>query len=1178
LKQCPGGAELERFFLGRLAELDYAGIEEHVPHCPFCLHSLESLDARDPLLDALRCNLPGAVDADHAAVERLVQRLRKPVGDAVSAVAPRPGPAHDRLTLPCPNCGRTLRLKAELAGKKGKCPSCRHGFRIPEHVGARVDPDTVVPLGAAGENTPPVTAENVSATIDAPVPPELYDFLAPARQPDEIGRLGNYRVLKVLGAGGMGVVFQAEDIGLDRKVALKTMLPVLAASASGRERFLREARTAAKVEHDHIVPIFQVGEDRGVPFIAMPFLKGEPLNERLQREGPLPVAEVVRIGRETARGLAAAHAAGLIHRDVKPANLWLEGEQGRVKILDFGLARGTGDGERMTLAGAIVGTPAYMAPEQAGGGQPLDGRCDLFSLGCVLYRALTGDPPFTGDGMISTLMAVATEQPAAPRELDPAVPAPLSDLIMRLLAKKAADRPADATAVADELAAIGQTLAAPPLPLPRKARNGRRRWTVAAGLAAFVLLAAGLVIRLRHKDGTVTEIPVSEGTKIAIEQVADSPKAPADSAVEFDKWVAQTAKLPFGQIVPAVVAKLRERNPGFSEAVRFDPAKPGPVDVAFCTDNVSDISPLRALSSLSRVQLSLCGSAPGKGKLADLSPLRGLQVVSLEARCNPVTDVMPLQKLPLEKLALTDSRVSDLTPLATIPTLRTFAFSSEVAADLTPVWEMPLRSLWLRELEGATDEDLKARVRSLYTLEQINDRGALDFWDEHDPKHAAFLRWLADTRKLPASKRVREVEAKFKERNPEFDDRLQVVSRGGEVTEVSFFSDHVTDMSPLRAFPRMKVLRCSGHYVYKGGLADLSPLRGLALEQLDCKENPKLKDLTPLKHMTTLTLLSCSHTGVEHLIPLSGLRLHYFDCYYTRVKDIGPLEGMPMINLNFSGCGVRDLELLRHMPLHRLDMKQTPIKDLTPLEGLPLEHLDCTLMRAPDLTPLRKTPIKKLFCEHPEQLIESISRLWTLEEVNGDGMYAFYQKYSPARAALMEWVAKTRLLPAEQQVEAFKVRLKQQNPDLDVSRVEAGVVDRQVTSLTLPSAGMTDLSPVRALTELRFLRCAGSADAHGKVSDLTPLAYLTLLERLDISRTSVVDLVPLRGLKLASLNCEGSGVRDLSPLKKTPMQDLRLDPETARGNRGLLLALKTLHTINDRPVAEFWKDLDEKGP
>ena len=253
---------------------------------------------------------------------------------------------------------------------------------------------------------------------------------------------------KVLGHGGMGVVFQGEDPKLGRRVAIKAMLPHLAESKSAQQRFLREARAAAALEHDHIVPIFHVGEERGAPFIVMPFLQGEPLDQRLERDGKLPVAEVLRIGRQTAQGLAAAHKKGLIHRDIKPANIWLEdhdsplsprgrgagGEGFRVKILDFGLARPAMDNAQLTQQGAIIGTPAYMAPEQATGGA-VDARCDLFSLGCVLYRMVTGQTPFKGTDTISTLMSVASDKPPAPREIDPDIPAGLSDLIMQLLAK-----------------------------------------------------------------------------------------------------------------------------------------------------------------------------------------------------------------------------------------------------------------------------------------------------------------------------------------------------------------------------------------------------------------------------------------------------------------------------------------------------------------------------------------------------------------------------------------------------------------------------------------------------------------------------------------------------------------------------------------------------------------------
>jgi hypothetical protein len=341
-----------------------------------------------------------------------------------------------------------------------RCPFCREILVVPGSSFTPTEPSAGANLprddsSQSSSKTPSIDIDDSDSWSDGATPSrelssELYDFLAPPQAQDELGRMGGYRVLKVLGVGGMGVVFQAEDLKLHRLVALKAMLPALAASRSNHERFLREARAAAAIEHDHIVPIFQVDEDRGVPFIAMPFLRGESLEKRLSRLGILPLQEAVRIARQTAEGLAAAHACNLIHRDIKPANLWLEGEKGRVKILDFGLARSARGESMLTQQGAILGTPAFMAPEQANA-RKVDCRCDLFSLGCVLYRTVTGELPFKGADTVSTLIAVSTVQPKPPHHLNRDVPLSLSRFIMQLLAKDPSDRPASAQQVVSTL-------------------------------------------------------------------------------------------------------------------------------------------------------------------------------------------------------------------------------------------------------------------------------------------------------------------------------------------------------------------------------------------------------------------------------------------------------------------------------------------------------------------------------------------------------------------------------------------------------------------------------------------------------------------------------------------------------------------------------------------------------
>jgi serine/threonine protein kinase/WD40 repeat protein len=276
---------------------------------------------------------------------------------------------------------------------------------------------------------------------------------APPTVAGDVGTLGPYRVVKQLGAGGMGAVYLGIDTRLDRKLALKVMLPAFAADKEAKERFLREARSAAKVSHDNVVTVFEADERDGVPYIAMQFLQGYPLDEYLKNKGVPALAHIARIGREAALGLSAAHAQGLIHRDIKPGNIWLEAPNGRVKVLDFGLAKPVGSESELTSTGAVVGTPAYMSPEQARG-LKVDARSDLFSLGALLYRLCTGRTPFAGPNVMAVLMALGSDDPTPVRELNPTVPQPLADLIHQLLAKKPEQRPQTAAEVAQRLRAV----------------------------------------------------------------------------------------------------------------------------------------------------------------------------------------------------------------------------------------------------------------------------------------------------------------------------------------------------------------------------------------------------------------------------------------------------------------------------------------------------------------------------------------------------------------------------------------------------------------------------------------------------------------------------------------------------------------------------------------------------
>jgi hypothetical protein len=386
----------------------------------------------------------------------------------------------------------------------------------------------------------------------------------PPAQAGEVGTLGHYRVLKELGRGGMGAVYAALDTQLGRSLALKVMLPAFAADAESKERFLREARAAALVVHENVVTVYEAAERDGTPYIAMQLLRGTSLDDYLKRKGNPTVAQAVAIGRDAALGLAAAHEQGLVHRDVKPANLWLEAPKGRAKVLDFGLAKPLSAEAELTKSGAVIGTPAFMSPEQARA-RRVDHRTDVFSLGSVLYRLVAGRNPFTGSNPVAVLLALGIEEPPPVRELNPDVPPALADLIHQMLSKDPADRPQTAAEVAARLEAVaagtaakpagGPARAATPDPFagldttvvmeaededesgpPARARGGDR-WVWMA-VAAAVLLAAVATVAVLTPKGRKAPVPDGPGTPETLKKPSeDKPPPPPDLDRKAAEWV-----------------------------------------------------------------------------------------------------------------------------------------------------------------------------------------------------------------------------------------------------------------------------------------------------------------------------------------------------------------------------------------------------------------------------------------------------------------------------------------------------------------------------------------------------------------------------------------------------------------------------------------------------------------
>ena len=743
-------------------------------------------------------------------------------------------------------------------------------------------PAAVIPdLGHAGTLAFDSTDRDGDLPGRDPKDADERSFLAPPTRPGSLGRIGHYEVLEVLGRGGFGIVFRAFDEVLQRVVAVKVMAPQIATLSPARRRFLREARSSAAVRHENVVQVYEVGE-QPLPYLVMEFIPGETLQKRLERCGPLDLGEVLRIGRQIAEGLAAAHASDLIHRDIKPGNILLEGGTQKVKITDFGLARAADDAS-ISQIGVVAGTPMFMAPEQALGGK-IDHRADLFSLGSVLYVMCTGRPPFRANSTLAVLKRVAEEAPRPIPEIIADVPRWLCDLIARLHAKRPEDRIGTAREVADLLA---QGLAALPQPKPvlslpvvaptgeeaapqegrvpagRAAKRERapalpsrpriRRRLAAAGV--LLLLFGGLgfteatgitefhgtVIRLFSPQGTlvveVDDPAVSvkiDGPDIVIKGAGASEirLKPGDYTVEARRdgqvvrrelvsvttngrrvvrvsqvpadvkdpgppsdraaWERAVAALPADVQLAVVVAKLKERNPGYDGQVEHA-IKDGVVTELHLggptMDNVRDLSPLRALTGLKSFG---CGFSR---QLSDLSPLKETKLTEVTVQLSLVKDLSPLKDLKLTKLHLYVAPVSDLSPLKGNRTL----------------------------------------------------------------------------------------------------------------TSLCINMTSVSDLSPLKGVP-LTVLDCG-----RTGVTDLSPLRGMKLTFLRCGDGPAVTDLSPLKGMP-LTELDCSGSQVSDLSPLKGMPLKTLSIFATGVTDLTPLRDLPLEDVRLTPKNItKGLDVLRGM-------------------------------------------------------------------------------------------------------------------------------------------------------------------------------------------------------------------------------------------------------------------------
>ena len=406
------------------------------------------------------------------------------------------------------------------------CEHCQ--IRLEELAGSQEDWQRVGDLADTQSVPGGLPASGLPECADRPVAwteSMARQLLSPPSHPEMLGRLGRYEVERLIGVGGMGVVFKAFDTELNRPVAVKLLAPYLASSGPARSRFDREARAAAAVVHQHVVPIHNVETERETPFLVMHYVAGESLQSRIERNGPLDLCEILRIGVHVTAGLAAAHQQGLVHRDIKPSNILLEDGVDRALITDFGLARAADDAS-VTCTGTHVGTPQYMSPEQAQG-EAVDQQSDLFSLGSVLYAMCTGRPPFRAETTLGIMRRITDDSPTPIRELNPDAPDWLAKIVEKLMSKSSSERFSSAAEVRDLLEECLSHVQQPTkVELPASIRKltersdpkfplARRSWMATLAVTAGALVAA-IVYFIQTNTGVVRVEVLDPSLKVTI--------------------------------------------------------------------------------------------------------------------------------------------------------------------------------------------------------------------------------------------------------------------------------------------------------------------------------------------------------------------------------------------------------------------------------------------------------------------------------------------------------------------------------------------------------------------------------------------------------------------------------------------------------------------------------------